>query len=61
MHQNMIELSQYRAQNQPAPCPSARRYKEDTLLRLLTAVEALVTGIIGLCILFCLGLTVSML
>lgn len=60
MLQNVIELSRFQAStiHQEAVRLSRRRSRA---ARVLTAIEAAVTAVIGVCILFCMGLTITML
>lgn len=67
MYHKVIELSLYRPES---VCTTAATRKTRASLRfraaelrrnVLTAVELLVTAAIGVCVLFCVGLTVSML
>ncbi len=60
MTQNVIELSRYQPIVHERRDTPHRRIRKQ-LQNLLAAVELLVTAVIGICILFCMGLTVSML
>lgn len=60
MLQNVIELSNYQLSSVHNEAVRASR-RQKRASRLLTAIEAAVTAVIGLCILFCMGLTITML
>lgn len=60
MLQNVIELSNYQLTSVHTEAVRASR-RQKRASRLLTAIEAAVTAVIGLCILFCMGLTITML
>lgn len=60
MLQNVIELSKYQSSAIRTEVSSTARRRGWTV-RVLTAIEAAVTAVIGLCILFCMGLTITML
>lgn len=67
MSQTVIELSRYQPESARAAAIARNRHTplhvraRRLLQQLLTAVELLVTAAIGVCVLFCVGLTVSML
>ncbi len=67
MYHKVIELSLYRPESvcttaaTRKTCASLHFRAAELRRNVLTAVELLVTAAIGVCVLFCVGLTVSML